>query len=905
MERLARLITGRPLLTLLAVVGVTVLAISGMVDLASGELRLRLDPSTARIIPEEGRARLFYEEMRRRFGNDDTLTVALVADDVFCADVLRRVARMTERFGKVSGVRRVLSLSTAPNVRGVEGELSMEPFYRAGEDDPATLAALRRDVLESPIFAGTLVSADGRGTAILVELVPMSDAEFLEAGVDRRLALIAEEERGPTEIWITGPPRLRAETSRTLLSDLRFVIPAAFGVAAGVALLAFRTVRGVLVPTGTVVVALIWTLGAVAWSGRPLNLVTTILPPLVLTIGLTYAIHVLADYYQKAREDRESAARAALEEVALAVLLTALTTCVGTLSLAVSPISAVREFGIFATVGVVATLVSALTFAPAVLQLLPIPARGRPSLSDARWGRTFEALARFDLRHARPILAASLVLAVLAFYGSGRVRVSNDLVQNFRPDAPVRADFEAVNERLGGANPIFVVLETDLRDGFKQPENLRTVEALQEWLRAQPRVGTASSLVDHLKVVHWAFHDNDPAYLTIPETASLTDQLLFFGGSRELQRFVDVRYQITRILVRAEVIDSIGLGDLVARIRERLAQLPPHIRGEVTGSSVLMTQAIDEIARGQVQSLSLAFLLIYGILVLSFMSFRVGLIALIPNAMPVLFYFGAMGFTGIPLNTTTSLVACIVLGIAVDDTIHFVARFNQLARERGDEQRGAIETMRLLGKPVTWTTVALCLGLLTLTLTNLRSQVQFGTLGALTLFVAWALEMTMTVALCGQLRIVTIWDLLKLDLGHDPQSAIPIFRGLRRSQAKVVALMATLLQVEKGQRLFRDGEAGDALYVVLDGQLQASIERPGGRRMLGRALRGDLVGEVGPFHGRRTADVDAVEETRLLRLTAADLERVRRRYPRIGATVYRNLSELLAHRVADSTLRIA
>jgi hypothetical protein len=336
-----------------------------------------------------------------------------------------------------------------------------------------------------------------------------------------------------------------------------------------------------------------------------------------------------------------------------------------------------------------------------------------------------------------------------------------------------------------------------------------------------------------------------------------------------------------------------------------LADLPSHLAATVTGNTVLISRTMDAIALGQALSLGTAFLIIYAILVALFASFRVGFVALIPNALPVLIYFGILGWSGVTLNTTTGLVACLVLGIAVDDTIHLMAHFNAAAKRYADEGKGIVGAVRNVGRPVTYTTVALCLGFLCLLASSMNGQVEFGWLAALTLAVAWLVDVTFTPAIAGRMRIVTLWDILTLDLGEDPHKSIPLFAGLREAQARIAALMATICHLPEGSQLFKVGESGDEMYVVIDGELVASIATENGKLQLSEQRRGDVIGEVALFEGTRTADVHATTDVRLLRLTLADLQRLKRRYPRIGAQLYANLSQVLADRVTSLTRRVS
>jgi CRP-like cAMP-binding protein len=333
--------------------------------------------------------------------------------------------------------------------------------------------------------------------------------------------------------------------------------------------------------------------------------------------------------------------------------------------------------------------------------------------------------------------------------------------------------------------------------------------------------------------------------------------------------------------------------------------MPEHLRATVTGNTVLISRTMDEIALGQALSLGIAFAIIYGILVLLFTSFRIGFIALIPNALPVLVYFGILGWSGVTLNTTTGLVACLVLGIAVDDTIHLMAHFNAAAKSHADATKGIVNALRHVGRPVTYTTLALCAGFLCLVFSSMHGQIEFGWLAAVTLAVAWAVDVTFTPAIAGRMRIVTLWDVLTLDLGEAPHESIPLFAGLRETEARIAALLGSIRRLEAGAQLFKVGDGGTEMYVVIDGVLVASIAGKDGDVLLREHRRGDIVGEVALFEGERTANVHAKASARLLRLTLRDLQRLKRRYPRIGAQLYANLSEVLASRLASLTRRVA
>jgi hypothetical protein len=479
------------------------------------------------------------------------------------------------------------------------------------------------------------------------------------------------------------------------------------------------------------------------------------------------------------------------------------------------------------------------------------------------------------------------------------------LVNNFLSDNPVRLDFERINESLEGANAFTLAIESSVLDAWKEPQNLRALDDLQRWLEAQPEIGGTTSFADYLKVMNQALTGGAAEQFAIPESSAMVSQLLVIGSNDELGLYVDADFQVAAVTVRTSAMDSASIMNLVERIERRATEvLPKHLEARVTGNSVLLSRTMDDVALGQAVSLWTAFAIIYVILVVLFTSFRIGLLALIPNVLPVLIYFGILGWTGVTLNTTTGLVACLVLGIAVDDTIHFLSHFNTAAKKHASETKGIVDALVKVGRPVTYTTAALCLGFTTLMGSSMKSQVEFGLLAAFTLAVAWLVDITFTPALAARMRIVTLWDVVTIDLGKSPELSIPLLAGLSPNQAKIAALMMQIRELEAGELLFRAGEKGDEMYVVIDGRLEASVQREGEPVEIRSMTRGDVVGEIGLFRGDRRADVRCATTARLLRLTQTDLERLNRRRPRIGAQVFANLSQVLADRLVSMTERI-
>jgi predicted RND superfamily exporter protein len=890
---------------------VTAGALAGLVDLRTGAVRLTVDPSAVHLLPATGPERDQYERARQLFGAEEPFVVALAADDVFRPDVLRRVATLSAELAALPEIHHVVSLATAPDVISNEsGDIELRPILDAIPETPEALAGLRARILENPLYRGTLVADDARTVALFAYPDRLSSRDLLASGVADRVEAAARAHAGPgVEVFVSGIPFATAKLSDLLLRELRTLLPLTVLVLCVVLAFAFRSLLGVVLPITSVSLALVWTLGVMAWTGRSLNLVTAILPPLVVTVGFAYAMHVVADFGARLAESpRDGAGRVRLAgevvgEIGVSVLLAGVTTLAGFLSLALSPIAAIRELALFAVLGVAFAVVSAITVTPALLAVLPGTPVRAPRGGD--WlGRQSGSLADFAVRRRAFILSVAAFAVFFGAWGARRIETATEFVGNLDRSTQMRADYEAINARLGGANLIQIAIDSPLEQAFLEPANLRVLTELTQWLGAQPEIGGAVSLADYVALVNRAMSDGDPAALRVPDTKRAVGQLLLFGASDETERLTDARYQTANVVVRASVGDSRGVAALVERIETRLAALPEPLHATVTGNVVLFGKSLDDLAGGQWASLGAAFLMIYACLAALFTSLRVGVLALFPNLVPIALYYGALGWLGITLNPWTSLVGSIALGIAADDTIHTMARFNTEARRLGDERRAIDAALRGVIRPITFTLVGLCLGFSVLGFSELRSQAEFGLLAAATLAVGWAVDMTLTPALCAGVRVVTLWDVLTLDLGADPAREIPLFAGMSRQQMRIFVLLASPRTLAAGELLFREGDPARHGYLVLEGRLETSVERDGERIVLEPIERGDTTGEIGLFAMRRSADVRALAPTRLVRFDGEDLERLRLRSPRTAALLYRNLNRIQSERQLVTTVRV-
>ncbi len=894
----------------IGIILLTGLAILQLVDISSGKIKLQIDPSVERLLAEDDEAYQFYQSTRRIFGSDETILLLLQTDNVFSKAHMDVNLRLTRRLEKIDGVVRVVSLANALTIRGSEFGIDIESYADMTPVTPEALQIFRSQILSNPMYSGSLVTESGNVTAILISLADTPGYTFLNQ-VDSDVRDVIANEAGDHQIWLTGSPVLNLATTNVLLQDLLRIPAIVVLVMAVVLLLCFRRLSGVLVPLSTAAISVICTLAVVVKLGYTLNIVTVLVPTMLMIISLSYSIHVVTEFLELTNQtDHHQRTTAdALRNVFLPVVFTGLTTAIGFLSLTLSPLAAIKEFGVLSVIGILLAMLATLTWTPAILTVLhskhKLHATGDMPNKKSRFESFATWAGQFDARHRLPIFTVAGILFLFAIAGMTHIRVGLEYITNFDQDSPVRLAYEKANALLGGANIFNVVIETGNRDAIKEPVNLQAIKNVQTWLDEQPEIGGTISIVNYIELLNSAFNDNDPAKRLIPDTKKEIGQLLFFGANDEIESLVDSRYQMANIIIRTTAVNSDELSALANKVTARLQQMPTHLQATVTGNPVLINDVLDKIIRGQLQSVFAALVIVYLVLTGMFLSFKVGLIALIPNLFPVVIYFGALGYLGINLNPSNSLIAPMVLGIAIDDTIHYFARFNNFMKHQTDSQRAAIDSLKIVGRPITYTSIALCLGFLVLTSSELKMQEQVGLMASFALAFAWLSDFTLTPALCSNLKIATIWDALTLDLGENPQATIPLFKGLSNFQARIVARMASIREVSAGERIIEIDQPGEDMYVVIDGKLQASIEGKTGRINLDDHTRGDIAGEAGLFYKKRTANVDVVENARLLCISQNDLNILRRRYPRIAAKVFHNLNEILATRLVHATERLS
>src|SRR5881392_2446137 len=883
MDSFARWLARHPLAVVVANVVVT--AVLGFYA-----LQLRIEGSLESMLPAGDPKVEYYAQTRAVFGSDDVAVVGVRARDIFAPSTIEKIARVTDEIAKVDGVEHVLSITNA--VDPAADVLHPPRLLPRIPPEPEEVEALKKKLVATPLYGKNLVADDFTGAAINVFFKNLNDEQYLDLGVDRKIMDILAARQGPEELFYTGAAHVKQAAVELMRRDLVRFTPIALVLVLMVLWFAFRTVRGVL----------------------------------LLVVGSSYAIHVMARYYEQvaAGAPPDEIVVRAFARVWLPLTISAVTTVIGFGSLMVNRITAIWDLGLFAVVGVVCLTVACLTYLPASLQLMPT------RLRSARAGKISPALSENLRRLAerafgkrREILWGAAALALVALAGAWRIRVDSDFLYYFEPSSEVRRANEAINQKIVGSNPFYIVIDGGAPGALRRWEVLKLIKDLQGFLARQPGITSSISVVDYLEVLEAGFNKQaEGGDLVIDEQGNLVPAAApkpFWQDPKSLGPLLDTMMKspetfksvVTKdfsrasILVRTNLSGSRRLEDTLDAIRRYVAdRFPAQIPVTLTGTLVLLTGTTSDIVAGQIKSLTLALGIIFLVMTAMFLSAKIGFFAILPNVVPIVVFFGVMGWLGIYLNLGTSLIAAIALGIAVDSTIHYMARLNLELRGETDKAAALVRTVRTVGVPIVYTTIALFFGFLTFGFSSFVPIQNFGILAGVTMVTSLGANLVLLPALLSTTKIITLWDLLGVKLGDDPARTIPLFAGLRPSQARIVVLMGELKHFLPGEAIVRTGERGDEMYVIIEGTTEVLAGDGSGRQRINQLRRGDVFGEMGLVRrAERTADVVAAGAVDVLALDERFLRRIQNRYPRIASKVFLNLTRILSDHLQRTTER--
>ncbi|MFQ5416835.1 MAG: RND family transporter, partial [Myxococcota bacterium] len=701
-----------------------------------------------------------YHRFLDEFGTDEFVVVAFGGEDVFSVENFALIDALSRGLEELPHVRRVISLTTAQVVSGRGDSVD---FGDLAADLPRTheeLAEIRSRVFADPILPGTLVSPDGRNTAVAAEIDHIIGefdykVELLEE-IRTLLALLGAQ-TGKT-FSMGGTAVLDDAVFRYTERDQMLFFPVMIVLIVGVMYGMFGRVTTAFLPLLVVLISVIWTYGVMSLLGYKINIISTILGPLLMAVGIADSMHFIADYAQEAsRRDATAleSVRCSFRSVLGPCVMTSVTTILGLLALQSADLVPIRQFGLVAAVGVFSALVVTVLLLPILLAALPVSRvvdSGR--IRSGRASALLSWLGAWHRGRAAIVLVACLVAAGPAAFSLRHLTVGTNSLDYFRERDLVRADTEWIDAKIGGTTSLEFLIEADAQDAFTEPALLERIESFQAYLRGVPGITKVFSAADLVKTLNRAFHGGREQSFRIPGSSALIAQeLVVVDGTEDLDALLSRDRSRARITARVAMDASRELAHDMPEVEARMRQIFGDAATVTpTGIIYLMHRMEAYLLSSQVKSFLLAFVVVTVVTALALRSLTLGALAMIPNLLPILFVLALMSLLDIPLDVGTVMLAGVALGLVVDDTIHFLYRFKEQRREARDPREAIARAMSLSGRPIVFTSLVLALGFSVLVLASFNPVTNFGILAGAVIVLALIFDLVVLPALLGFLR---------------------------------------------------------------------------------------------------------------------------------------------------------
>jgi len=898
----------KPLMSFLLVLCITIFSGYGL-------LKLKLDTSYDSMLNAKDPSIPVYNEVIKEFGSDNLILIYYQHNNLFTTNKIKIVDDVTYALQDLEIVEKVESLNTSLSIRNTEYGLEIARLINSLPETAAEIQAIKKNALYSPLIVGNQLSKDGKKAAIIVTLRP----SFKKPEFDRQAYELIEQTIQPlyqnfNHVFQIGAPRTIVELEEGIFSDLSKITPLAALVLFTSLMLMLRTPMAAVLPFITSALSILWTFGFLGHCGIPVNLLTAILPALLIVIGSTEDTHMLAAYLQAISEDKKKqhfpAIRFMATHVGLPIFITSFTTIIGFLANGFSDISLISYFGLSSALGMLANLIATVLVLPALLQLFGSRKAKikQESKTHKSWMSVFIRFIEHasDIHQKKIILITASVIIVFSFFAL-QVTVSNDPLSFFKQDNEIVKNSQTLHQNLAGMQVFFVTIHAAKGKDFRHPSELKKLEAVQNFMQHQGAYDNIISINDYLKLINQEIHDAQPKFHKIPDTKNLVEQYLMMFQRNDIERVLSSDHRSANMIVRHNLSDSATLNAHLDTLSENMHKILKETnRFSLTGKNLMVNKAAESLFVSQIWSVAFLIAIICVLMSILYSSLTAGLVSLIPNIIPVVVMFGTMGILGIPLNPGTAIVSVIAIGIAIDDTIHILSTYNKECRIDGDQIAAAQRAIKSEAIPVITTSLSLAAGFLILIASQFNIIAQFGLLSALTMMTAMLSDLLITPVLLKRIRLVSLWDVIALKVGKQVLAKSEIFAEMTSFQIKRVMLLSQMREYQAGEAVIRQGETDDKLFIIVAGEAEIILHEGTEHEKTIAALQtGDIFGEAG-YAGnvKRTATVRVLADNKPLQLIMLNQQQIQsamRFYPRLHAKLNHNICKILAHRLSERT----
>ena len=719
------------------------------------------------LLPDDDPALVAYNDFLDEFGEEGNVVALGIQDgrldslEVFRAwwdlDSVLRSIRVPVDSLRPDGTRwdthvvdSVFGFRTAVELVRVDEPKSfaVEPVFRSLPESQAALDSVLLRLRSLPFYEGFLHTESGATIQMIYVNAPLFNSENRGRSVE---LLVEEVERFEAQtgvdVHVSGLPYIRTEVTTKIKRELGLFIGLAATVTALLLLLFFRNVVVMTVCMMVVGTGVVWSLGSIVLFGYQLTALMGLIPPLMIVIGVPNCIYLLNKYHAeyKRHGNKGLALTRMVRKVGNATFMTNATTALGFAAFMFTTSDVLQQFGVIASVNILAMFCISLLIIPAVFSWLPPPRSRHVRHLDRRWvSLVVQRLERAVSHHRRAVYITTVAVLILGGFGISQIKVTGNVAGDLPQEDAILTDLHWFEDRFGGVMPFEVMIETDKPGQVTQLAFLKKVEQLQRVLAEEPQLSRSMSIVDGLKLAKQGFFRGNPSRYALPTRREQSFMGPYLSGTSGTGidgggRFVDEAKTITRVTAQVADIGTREMGELTERLQARIDSIFPPEKHNVTltGTSVVFVEGTTYLVKNLLISLALAVLVIATVMSILFRSARMVAISLLPNLVPLIFTAAAMGYFDIALKPSTLLVFSIAFGISVDDTIHLLAKYRQELDLHGWNMREAVLlAVRETGVSMMYTSIVLFFGFLMFFASDFEGTRALGILVSTTLLVA-------------------------------------------------------------------------------------------------------------------------------------------------------------------------
>lgn len=742
----ARIILRNRILILLLLAAITVF-------LALQWENMRFSNSQANLLPDEHPVNLEYQAFLKQFGEEGNAIVFAIRDSsLFTPEKLNRWNKFSKQLVAFPEVDFVLSLENLLELKKdtTKQEFVLTPLIQSDLKTKAEVDSLTHHLFNDlPFYEDLLFNAES-GT---IRTVANLDKDIVNTSVRKDFILkdlsnlvdSFEEETG-LDVRVSGMPYIRTMNSQNIIDEIGKFILAALGVTSLLFFFFFRSFRATFISMCVVIIGVMWAFGILGLLQYEITVLTALIPPLIIVIGIPNCIFLINKYQQEVKKHGNQALslQRVISKIGNATLMTNVTTASGFATFIVTDSKLLKEFGIVASINIIGIFVLSLLIIPIVYSFLSLPKTRHLKHLNKRWIDAFVNWMEHIVRNKRiTVYITSIALLVLSIIGIYQINISGSPIEDMPKNAQFFKDIRFFEEEFDGIMPVEIVVDTKRPKGVLKPATLKRMDQLGTAIEEIPELSKPVSAVNLIKYSKQAFYNGIPKYYQLPTSQENNFIMSMASKSSEdgnlLKSFVDSTGQTARISTFMKDVKTSRMEEIETKLQENIDKLFPSDRYDVymTGSALLFLKGTKYLVKNLVLSLALAIGLIALFMAYLFRSFRMILISLIPNLLPLLITAGVMGFVGVPIKPSTILVFSIAFGISVDDTIHFLAKYRQeLTTNKWRIQKSVYAALRETGVSMFYTSIVLFFGFSVFIISSFGGTVALGALVSATLMFA-------------------------------------------------------------------------------------------------------------------------------------------------------------------------